>query len=207
MIEVFLVRHGETDINKTGRASGAGLDAPLNDKGIQQACILRDSIDLSGFAKVYASPMKRAFKTAEIVNNSRQELVTDARLKEIDYGDWDGVSKAKLQREHPNVFDENGYFANNYSDYCTGESYAHLEQRAASFWQDLIKNSAADQKVMVACHGTILRAIVKNVLHISDIEQVVLPDNTGVIKLAVSDKTHKVYMKYYNRVAPTNFDE
>ncbi|MBA1392752.1 histidine phosphatase family protein, partial [Lactobacillus sp. XV13L] len=139
MLNVYIVRHGQTDTNKTDAINGSRTNLPLNETGIKQAEALRDSFDLGKIDYVYASPLKRAKQTAEILDQGRHEIILDDRLKEMDYGNWDGESIQNIIAKYPQVFDELGYFNEKYTDYSTGESYEHLSQRLTDFWHDLVQ--------------------------------------------------------------------
>ncbi|MBA1392390.1 histidine phosphatase family protein [Bombilactobacillus bombi] len=204
MINVYIVRHGETDTNKDGKINGASTDLPLNQTGQLQAQALHESFDMSKIARVYSSPMKRAFQTAQIVNDGHCKIEVDERLQEIDYGDWDGLLADQVQAQYPQAFDDQGYLRDNYSDFCNGESYQHLSLRLSNFWQDLVTNNR-DNSILVVCHGTVSRSLVQTVLGIPDISQVMQVRNAGVISLAAEEQTGKAFLRYYNRVAPAEF--
>ncbi|SDC66623.1 probable phosphoglycerate mutase [Shouchella lonarensis] len=66
---IYVIRHGQTDLNKEGRMQGRqGL--PLNETGIEQAESLRDQLKHITFDSVYASPQERAIQTAEIATGT-----------------------------------------------------------------------------------------------------------------------------------------
>ncbi len=89
----YLTRHGQTDSNLSGILQGQSLDAPLNEKGINQARrigeFLKDtdrSID-----RIISSDLIRAYQTAEIIGEILGvEIETDVRLREMNYGGWEG---------------------------------------------------------------------------------------------------------------------
>ena len=93
----YLVRHGQTDWNRAGKIQGT-TDIPLNETGRQQAEQLATVLkERSGYpAKtridaVYASPLARAFQTAEIL--AKEEKLPLRRLtglRERDFGCWEG---------------------------------------------------------------------------------------------------------------------
>ncbi|BDR60928.1 histidine phosphatase family protein [Lactobacillus xylocopicola] len=204
MLNVYIVRHGQTDTNKTDAINGSGTNLPLNQTGIKQAETLRDSFDTSKIDHVYASPLARAQETAEIVDQGRHQIIFDDRLKEMDYGNWDGKSIAEIHANYPQVFDELGYFTENYSEYSTGESYEHLGARLQDFWQDLVQKHV-DESVMVVFHGTASRALVQKILQVPSIAAIGEVQNAGVIHLAVDDSSKKAFLRYYNRIAPGKF--
>ena len=63
---LYLIRHGETDANKSGVLMGS-TDIPLNDTGRQQAALLRDRINALEVDSIFASPLTRAVETASVV--------------------------------------------------------------------------------------------------------------------------------------------
>ena len=83
MLNVYIVRHGQTDTNKTLAINGSGTNLPLNETGIKQAEALRDSFDINKIDYVYASPLTRAKQTAEILNQNKHNIIYDDRLKEM----------------------------------------------------------------------------------------------------------------------------
>ncbi len=95
---LYLVRHGETDWNAAGRLLSF-TDLPLNDRGEQQAATL--ATDLAGISwdRAVSSPLVRARRTAEIVLAARADaprLVIDERLREMDFGPYEGWSEPEL---------------------------------------------------------------------------------------------------------------
>ncbi len=134
--EIYVLRHGETEWNRQGRMQGA-LDSPLTERGRQHA---RDQgrilqgCNLNGFSW-FSSPQGRSIATAELAAPSVKPI-EDARLVEISVGDWDGATRADMQRAAPHVFEldeELGWY-----DYApNGEGFDRLEKRCRSFLDDL----------------------------------------------------------------------
>jgi len=123
--ELLIARHGETDWNRERRWQGHA-DPPLNELGRAQARRLADALAREGLEAIYASDLRRAYETAEIVGARLGLPVTsDPGLREIDVGsrsgltsdeigdrDWDGetqeahgarvlASIRRITREHP----------------------------------------------------------------------------------------------------------
>lgn len=87
---IVVVRHGETAPNRSGRLLGRA-DPDLTDHGRQQARRLAGALGGRGAEAVVSSPLARCRATAEVIaERSALEVVTDERLVEIDYGEWDG---------------------------------------------------------------------------------------------------------------------
>ncbi len=86
----FFLRHGETDWNRDNLAQGQ-TDIPLNDSGREQARLALPLVQNQGIATIIASPLKRAFETAEILNGVLSlPLDTDPGLMERAFGPFEG---------------------------------------------------------------------------------------------------------------------
>ena len=93
IIEVYIVRHGQTDYNLLGRIAGR-IDVPLNDKGKQDAYDVKEKLKDIKFDKVYSSPLMRAYETANIITNL--PIIKDKRIIERDNGELEGRLKSEI---------------------------------------------------------------------------------------------------------------
>ncbi len=104
MTRLVLVRHGETDWNVEGRYQGQA-DPPLNARGIEQATSVAQRLKDVGIEVIYASPLKRAWQTAEIIAQVLDvPLYPEPRLMEINQGEWEGRLVTDIAREYPDLF-------------------------------------------------------------------------------------------------------
>jgi broad specificity phosphatase PhoE len=135
----FFVRHGETAWNREGRLQGQA-DTEINGEGRLDAdrngAHLRELIaDPQSFDFV-ASPMKRTRETMERIRAAMgldpKAYRTDARLKELSFGDWQGFTYRELEVRDPGVSAERA--ADKWRFVPPGEgaeSYAMLAERIA----------------------------------------------------------------------------
>ncbi|MGE5309696.1 MAG: histidine phosphatase family protein, partial [Sphaerimonospora mesophila] len=81
-MKIYFVRHGQTDFN-AGKAYASGdIDHELNEIGIEQAQQARNQLKDTSFDIIISSPLRRAKKTAEIINEYHgQEIQFDERIK------------------------------------------------------------------------------------------------------------------------------
>ncbi|WP_391209922.1 histidine phosphatase family protein [Psychrobacillus sp. L4] len=93
---IYVVRHGQTDLNKEGRMQGR-LGLPLNASGIEQAELLRDELQNIKFDYVFSSPQERAIQTAEIATGIK--VIIDTRLDVFDLGEADRLKKAEVKMD------------------------------------------------------------------------------------------------------------
>ena len=96
---IYLVRHGETDSNAEGRLLSF-TDEPLNVRGERQAATLAEHLAGVRWDRAYSSPLARARRTAEIVlgrDPDAPALVIEERLREMDFGPYEGWSESELE--------------------------------------------------------------------------------------------------------------
>lgn len=165
-IPIYVVRHGQTDLNAQRRMQGR-IDVPLNDRGREQAMAAKKVLDKEGirFVKAYASPLKRAFETGCIVSGFDEDhMIKDNRLMELDFGDNEGGSiDAVMEDENNPLFRRpHEYFPEK------GESYFDLIKRLSEFIEDLktgaIQRQDPYEGILVASHGAAVHAIELSVM-------------------------------------------
>ena len=101
--KLYLIRHGETEQNKSGVLMGS-TDTPLNDHGRRQAASLRERINALEVDAIYTSPLQRAVETASLVFGDEQPIIADSSLQEFHFGEWEGMHFAEISREYPDVW-------------------------------------------------------------------------------------------------------
>jgi probable phosphoglycerate mutase len=162
----YFMRHGETDWNAEGRLQGQ-RDTPLNAVGCGQATacgeilrslLARDGGDPQSFDYV-ASTLVRARKTMELV---RAEVGldavgyrTDARLAELAFGSWEGLTFAEI-KQNPAHMQELATREHDRWGFRTpgGESYADLLVRVAEWHATVARDT------IVVAHGGVARALI-----------------------------------------------
>src|SRR5262245_46586520 len=104
MLKLYLVRHGETDWNADGRIQGHS-DIELNPRGLEQARRLALRIPEEGqFDAIYASPLKRAYRTAELAASALNLKVnSDSRLLERSLGVLEGLTLSDIKDKYPEI--------------------------------------------------------------------------------------------------------
>lgn len=91
---IYVIRHGQTDLNKERRMQGR-LGLPLNEHGIKQAENLREKIKDIKFDYVFSSPQERAIQTAEIATGLK--VIIDERLDVFDLGEADRLKTSEVE--------------------------------------------------------------------------------------------------------------
>ena len=159
-MKIYIVRHGETLGNKKGLFQG-WLDTPLSNLGIKLAEITGEGLKNIKFDKVYASPLKRAYDTAQIImskNEYKTPIIFDERIKEINMGDWEGQhfkgENCVLDPKDVVLFHEDPFKLVGFNN---GETILEVCKRTQDFLKDIATNE--DETILVATHGLALRAM------------------------------------------------
>jgi broad specificity phosphatase PhoE len=160
---LYYVRHGETDFNLQGRLQGR-RDTLLNAHGRRQAAecgavlhdlFARDHRDPQEL-KYVSSPLKRARETMEVLRAALGlaplDYEIDARLTEIAYGEWEGLTLPEIEARNTGVLTQR---ERDKWDFAPpgGESYQQLAARIGDWYRSLTSD------VVVAAHGGGVRAL------------------------------------------------
>ena len=161
-MELYIIRHGETDWNKEKRLQGRS-DTELNEYGIELAEITAEALKDVKFDRIYSSPLKRAYKTAQIIKMDRNvEIQTDDRLIEICFGDIEGIPMSERPPEFANFFEA----PEKYVPANGGESYESLVERAKDFiYNEIVPLSNSCERVLIVAHGALNKALMLNLNH------------------------------------------
>lgn len=164
---LYIIRHGETDWNNIGRLQGSA-DIPLNENGRQLARITGEALREVPFDLVITSPLQRARETGELVTAPSGKyfgrtipVLEDDRLREIDWGSWEGLG---CRAENFAIPDENFNLfytdALKYEGSPDGDSVAEVCERTGGFLRELIhKPDYQDKTILISTHGCAMRAM------------------------------------------------
>lgn len=162
-MKIYLVRHGETDWNQAGRLQGQ-TDIDLDAQGFAQAAEAAERLKEVPFEIAFCSPLIRARHTAEtIVGERKITLTTDERLREFNFGPWEGTDVRKIREGANSPFTDPG----SYLPPEGAESFAQLYKRSGEFVdQVLLPLEGTYETVLVVAHGGVNRSILNPVLNI-----------------------------------------
>lgn len=152
MLSVYLLRHGQTAWNADGNRYCGRTDLPLTQKGVQQAKSVSDQLKKIPFEAVYSSPLNRAVHTAQIASG-RNNIITDDRLIEADFGQWEGKTKDQFIEENRELWDQWSNDPLNFHAGGTGETASAIIQRTDAFFDDLLKWHSSGNVLVVAHNG------------------------------------------------------
>jgi len=153
MGKLILVRHGQTDMNVEGIYFG-WLDPQLNPKGREQGKRAREVVKRFNYDRIYSSDLKRASETALYVNHLEKPINYDRRLRELNFGIFEGLSYEEIQKKYPQECKESETDWKNYN-FLNGESPKELQKRAVDFVESL----NLDENNLVVTHWGVINCI------------------------------------------------
>ena len=160
MVTVILVRHGETEWNKTRRLQGCGSNTGLNQRGKQHAESLALRLKSERIQAIYSSPLKRAMDTARaIAHYHRLTVDVEPALREMDIGELEGISVSQTG----NLIDQYTTALLQGNKMPGGESLPEVQQRVWSTIQRLA-NQHSGGGIVVVTHFFPILTIICSVL-------------------------------------------
>ncbi|GAB4435404.1 MAG: histidine phosphatase family protein [Chloroflexi bacterium OHK40] len=162
-MRLLFVRHGETPWNVTLQYQGQA-NIPLNERGHEQARRVAARLAPLGAVALYSSDLARAWQTAETIGATLGLApVAMPELREIDVGQWEGLTPEELYRRFPD------HMAEYRRDPARtvrigGESYAQLQARALVALNRLQETHRQGDVVVAVSHGGTIRALLCHVI-------------------------------------------
>ena len=180
-LDLWLIRHGETDWNREGRTQGHSQN-PLSELGVKQARRLAQRLESESFDYIHSSDLKRALQTAELVFPARQ-IVQDERLREVGRGVLEGTTEAERSEE------QRALLRHIREDHMTrrppgGESFQEVIDRVTSWLADLPEQG----KAVAFTHGGVIHAALHRLVGDSRVFSFA-SNNTGITRLVI-EKGH-----------------
>ncbi|ARS35994.1 histidine phosphatase family protein [Pontibacter actiniarum] len=152
MLNIYLLRHGQTAWNADGNRYCGRTDLPLTEKGLAQADAVSQQLKSINFDAVYASPLQRASQTAYIASG-KTEVVTDERLIEADFGNWEGKTKEEFIAENQTLWTDWMNDPTNCQAGGIGETGKAVISRVDDFFRSLAERHLSGNVLVVAHNG------------------------------------------------------
>lgn len=158
MMEILLIRHGETAWNRVRRMQGH-IDIPLNEEGQRQAYALGAALAIERPVAIYASDLQRARQTAQPVATTHDLAVTlDTGLRERCYGAFEGLMYDEISARYPEAFaqwrarDPHARFPSGERE---AETLHEFHQRSVDAVTRIARQHASG-KLVIVTHGGVL---------------------------------------------------
>jgi broad specificity phosphatase PhoE len=209
-VELWLVRHGETEWSLDGRHTST-TDIPLTEHGRKRAEELRDFLKDDKFAAVLVSPMQRARETCEIAGFG-DVAVVDAGLKEWNYGESEGKTTAEMRQKYGSRWSVWS------SPIVGGESVEQVGERAdgviaravaaalptsqkrdvghPDLSPDQVRASGTGEKVALFAHAHILRILAARWIGLAAVDGRLLALGTGSVSVLGHERETRVIARW-----------
>tara|TARA_Y100001935_G_C17262422_1_gene487181 strand:+ start:265 stop:1002 length:738 start_codon:yes stop_codon:yes gene_type:complete len=224
-MNLILLRHGESQWNLENRFTG-WKDVKLTETGISEACFAAQQIKKNNLTidTLYTSELKRAIHTSKIVAGkigfNKKKIINDWRLNERHYGALQGLNKSETAKKYGE--DQVKIWRRSY-DVCppklslndkrhprfnkkfkeikplpSGESLKNVVERLRPFLDQFFTQFSNEKNThLIVGHSNSLRAIIKQLDNLSDIEIVDINVPTGVPLLYRLDSKLSILEKKY----------
>lgn len=158
----IVVRHGETQWNVEQRIQGYG-DSPLTARGLAQADAIAERLAEESFDALVASDLGRALRTAQrIAKRTGHAVIPDARLRERNFGEGEGLTYAEIDERFPGAFSRTREMNPDFQ-VPGGETRRQFHQRIMMAFEALAREHDG-RRITVVAHGGVLAAIYR-VIH------------------------------------------
>ncbi|CAH2213724.1 histidine phosphatase family protein [Tepidibacter aestuarii] len=205
MNRFFIIRHGETFWNIDGRTQGHG-DSKLTENGIEQAQKLAEKLSKYNIDYIYSSDLGRTIQTSEIISNTLSKKVEyKESLREINFGDWEGLTIEEIKRDYPDIYTIWRNEPHN-ALIPKAENLYKLKQRLLGCINELNKKHENSNIVLVS-HGMSIKVLLLSLLE-SELSNIyrIKQDNTalnivefrsyGPVIIKTNDTSHLEGEKY-----------
>jgi broad specificity phosphatase PhoE len=153
---LYIIRHGETDLNKKGIVQGRGINADLNDTGNAQAEAFYQAYKHVPFDKIYTSTLKRTHQTVKKFIDHNIPWVQYPGLDELAWGIYEGQANSeKVKLEFQNILHhwQTGELHHKFEQ---GESPLEVRERQLTVLEKLIEDND-DKNILICMHGRAMR--------------------------------------------------
>lgn len=181
-MNVILLRHGETDHNKSGLSQCGDIDTIMNEQGVKQSELTGKFLNKNyNINKVYSSTLIRARQTAGIISDiiglNSDSIIYNSKLKE----------SSKKILEQVNITKE--------------ESKKIVGQRARLVFDEIIEeNINNNSDILIVSHGAVIKNLIKNLFDLREISQNVISDvgNCTLTVINIDNKKLDLMLSYDN---------
>ncbi len=166
-MEVYLIRHGETESNREQRYLGWS-ESPLSALGLRQAEAVSHFLSPRGIDELYCSDLNRALHTARVIGAGcgLKPTITPL-LREIHFGQWEGLTFDEIEKEWGNAISQ--WLDDPFHQAAPGgESLKDVCGRMNEFLTTVSDAAPDGKRIVAVSHGGSIRALLYNILRLEN---------------------------------------
>jgi probable phosphoglycerate mutase len=187
-VEIWLIRHGETEWSLSG-AHTSTTDIPLTEHGRQRAVELREYLAGKKFAAVFTSPMVRARETCEIAGYGDVAQV-EPGLMEWNYGESEGKTTKEMREKYGPAWSVWS------SEIVGGEAVEHVGERADGVIAKAVVAAGDGGAVALFAHAHILRILAARWIGLPAVGGRLFALGTGSVSVLGFERETRVVVKW-----------
>ena len=156
-MDVFLIRHGETEFNKQHRIQGRKIDAPLNEVGWKQANSVAEALSHYTIDVVVASSLMRTHQTSIPLLKSSVLFEKHASLDEMSFGEIEGKDFYEIRQQIVQIHEQ---WSSGNVDFkiAGGESPLEVLDRSSKQVHEVL-NKYQGKTIVFVLHGRLIRIL------------------------------------------------
>jgi broad specificity phosphatase PhoE len=181
MTRVYLVRHGQTDWNKSLTFRGR-VDIPLNERGHRVAKAIADALKDKSIDAIYTSPLRRSVETAQptaIFCNLQGTPVQG--LIDISYGEWEGLSFDEVKKRYKDQYTR-WEESPDLIRFPEGETLDEVRERSFRTLRDIVSKNPG-KSILIIPHRVVNKVLLCAILGISNSNFWKIKQDTGCINV------------------------
>lgn len=184
---IYLLRHGKTEYSKEKRYLGH-TDCKLSEEGENEIGQVADIFIKNNIIieSIFSSDLKRCKTTMNIIF-SKREIIFLKELREINMGDWDGLTFDEIKNKYPEDYKRRG---EDIADFTppSGESFRECQKRAVKVFDYIINNTK--NNVAICSHAGFNRALLCYLLKLELKEMFSIKQDYGGVNIITSDNSN-----------------
>lgn len=170
-MRIYLIRHSES-VDDLENCYGGIADFDLTENGKAIVKEYSKQLEAYGIEKIYTSPYRRAYQTAEIINeNIKAEIKVVDNIRELNsHGIRSGVNRELAKHIFSYVFEKEEYKNVGYylgTTFLGGEDIKEFDIRVKEAINFILKDSKGLNSIAIITHGGVHRSIFKNILNVN----------------------------------------
>ncbi|MDR0616615.1 MAG: histidine phosphatase family protein [Synergistaceae bacterium] len=162
-VRIFLLRHGKPQFPDERKYIYGQTDFPLSEAGRKEAEAIGKALSKVPMSRIISSDLARAADTAKIVAGLQKKKPRapeqDPALREINMGEWDGLTKDDIASGYVDIFRRRGQDVENVTP-PGGESLGQLQARGIAAFERIAEESRSLGNILIVAHGAIMWSIV-----------------------------------------------
>lgn len=196
---LILLRHGETEQSLERRLSGRS-DLPLTERGrAQAAAAARRIAAAEPIAHIVSSPLRRAKQTAHAVASALGlDVQIDDRLREIDFGDWEGMTFVEARAAGEELFTK--WSSDSAIAPPGGESQTDCLERTSAVRRDIVRDHTGS-RVLIVTHMTPVKMMLAEVLGSIEVTRRINLDLASISRVDYPNDSDRSVVKLVNEIS------